>query len=241
MTIAALCRTIATMPLASTDRQPAARAEAWFAREPGAGFVREALRLTAPELTRVYGHAGLYLRPCAEAPAALSGNMLHSLLRLHRAQSRLGGDLRCADEGLPLVPSSLALVYALHMLESSPEPEGLVREVARLLRPEGVAMFVVLNPFGLARLRWATRGPRAIDPATLEGWARAAGLEPMGVRHLGPLWAPDGDVAVDDPRPGVIDRLRSSYLLKARRRDAALTPLRGRRASLAFQPGVQGG
>src|SRR5690606_11712805 len=114
-------------------------------------------------LTRVFGHTGLYLRPCRALDGTLSGNMLARVLSLHRQDGRFEGELACEDSALPLPGSSVSLAYALCVLETSPRPEALAAELARVLKPGGVALVLTLNPWGLARLRWSFRGLAAVD------------------------------------------------------------------------------
>ena len=123
------------MPPAHARRQPDPPAEAWFRRDTTLRLVQEVQRQAIPELTRVFGHTGLYLRPCPELPEALSGNMLADVLSLKREDGGFGGGLACADAALPLASGSLSLVYALFVLETSPDPAQLLREIARAVLP----------------------------------------------------------------------------------------------------------
>src|SRR4029079_4651152 len=125
------------MPAALAPRQPDSRLERWFRLGPGRILIADALRRSTPELTRVFGHTGLYLRPLADVPAELSGNMLARIISLPRDGSGFDGQLRCQDEQLPIAERSLSLVHALFVLESSPDPQALLQEFARVLKPEG--------------------------------------------------------------------------------------------------------
>ncbi|KFL35551.1 methyltransferase domain-containing protein [Arenimonas donghaensis] len=196
-------------------------------------------REATPELTRVFGHSGLYLRPCRALPEVLSGNMLAQVLSLHRAGDRFGGDLDCRDDALPLATGSLSLVYALCVFETSPEPEVLVREIARVLKPGGVALLASLNPWGLARLRWAFSGLRGIDPVWLGQQVVDQGLEIERQHWIGPIWAPAAGLELREPlRQGLFAGLRAAHLLVARRREPGLTPLRAGTPTMALRPGM---
>src|SRR5687768_12556731 len=124
------------MPLVPSARQPEHRMVGWFREGKGRRLVGEAQRQTIPELTRVFGHAGLFLRPFADYPPELSGNMLANVLTLARRGDALAGQWECVDEALPIGTGSLSLVYSLFVVETSPQPEALVREVARILKPD---------------------------------------------------------------------------------------------------------
>ena len=230
------------MPPAPARRQPEKPADIWFRREATLRLTQEVQRQAIPELTRVFGHGGLYLRPSDALPAALSGNMLANVLSLHRHGERFAGDLACQDQGLPISSGCLSLVYALFVLESSPDPAALLAECARVLKPEGVALILSLNPWAPARLRWAFRGLHCQDPAELAARVREAGLDVQRRRYLGPVWSPPGAIDVSTRRsegPGA--RLRMASLIVARRREAGVTPLRAGTATLKFRPGVSAG
>ncbi len=77
-----------------------------------------------------------------------------------------------ADEPLPFADSSFDVVVAAELLEHLVEPERLVREAARVLRPGGTLAGSVPNAFRLKnRLRFlAGRGPET-DPTHLHLFA----------------------------------------------------------------------
>lgn len=230
------------MPAAASPRQPDPSAEDWFCREPGLGLLHQVQREAIPELTRVFGHGGLYLRACRAMPEQLSGNMLAQVTTVYRAGDRLAGDLACRDGALPFASASLALVYALGVFETSPEPDALVGEIARVLKPGGVALLASLNPWGLARLRWSFRGLRGIDPIRLGQQVVDHGLEIERQHWLGPMWAPAPGLELREPRrQGLFAGLRAAHLLVARRREPGMTPLRAGAPAMALRPGISAG
>ena len=230
------------MPAALAPRQPDSRLERWFRLGPGRILIADALRQSIPELTRVFGHTGLYLRPLADVPAELSGNMLARIISLHRDGSGFDGQLRCQDEQLPIAERSLSLVHALFVLESSPDPQALLQEFARVLKPEGIVMLITLNSWSPSRLRWAIQGISGQAAAQAENMAREAGLEVLRRRHLGPVWLRDRRSRGQDPRSNrMTDGFRAVSLLVLRHREAALTPLRNSPRTTSLQPGVSVG
>ncbi len=205
-------------------------------------MLHDVQRQAAPELTRVFGHTGLYLRPTEALAPALSGNMLASVLSLHRQRDGFAGELCCSDTELPFADASLALVYGLCVLETSPDPAGLLSEIARVLRPDGAALLITLNPWSPCRLRWAFKGLHPMDPAAVAQQVGQAGMDVQRRRYLGPLLGSSDRVDID-PRRGnaLAARLRVASLVVARRRDAGLTPLRLPTSSLKFRPGMSAG
>ena len=57
--------------------------------------------------------------------------------------------LRCAPEYLPLPSNSVDLVVAPHCLEFSPQPERVLKEMARVILPGGQLAIAGFNPLGL--------------------------------------------------------------------------------------------
>ena len=230
------------MPAAPTPRQHEGSADSWFCRDPGLALLHQVQREAIPELTRVFGHSGLYLRPCQALPEALSGNMLAQVLSLYRREDHFSGALACRDGALPLASGSLSLVYGLCVLETSSDPDTLVGEIARVLKPGGVALLASLNPWGLARLRWAFRGLRGIDPVRLGQQVIDHGLEIERQHWLGPVWAPAAGLELREPRgQGLFAGLRAAHLIVARRREPGMTPLRAGAPTMALRPGMTAG
>jgi SAM-dependent methyltransferase len=68
-----------------------------------------------------------------------------------------GAALACDFSALPFPENSLDLVVLPHALELSPDPHATLREVQRVLVPEGKAVICCLNPASL----WGLRQRRA--------------------------------------------------------------------------------
>jgi SAM-dependent methyltransferase len=204
--------------------------------------VAEAQRQTIPELTRVFGSTGLYLRPFLEYSSELSGNMLGSVLSIGRSADALAGQWECHDGALPIGNGSLSLVYVLFVLETSPDPVALIQEVARVLKSDGVALLVCLNPMSPSRLRWLGR-PTGIGLAQIEAQAREAGLESVRRQALGPVWLGGTAASGGDPASGprLLDPFRAAQMLVMRRYEIPVTPIRAGAPVVGFRPGVSAG
>ncbi len=90
------------------------------------------------------------------------------LLRANRMPRRLicgpdGRDLCCSEYELPFASGSLDLVLLPHVLEFSAHPHRVLREVERVLVPEGSVVISGFNPLSLWGLRRlvARRGAEA--------------------------------------------------------------------------------
>ncbi len=230
------------MPSQRLPRQPDGHALDWLERGRGRQLLAQAQSMAIPELTRVFGHAGVYLRPFGDMPAELSGNMLAQVVSLYRQAGRFDGSVRCLDAQWPFSAASLSLVYALLVLETSPEPEALMQEISRVLKPEGVALIVSLNPYSPARLRGSMRGARRFGRGEIERMVRDAGMEVVRRHFIGPFWASaKAPGRVNDGKDRWSDIFRAAGLLVVRRRESALTPLRKLAPAASLRPGMSAG
>ena len=69
-------------------------------------------------------------------------------LRL-KAACMAGADIQCQCTALPVASSSSDLVVLPHVLEFSDEPHQILREVERILIPEGQVVLIGFNPLSL--------------------------------------------------------------------------------------------
>ena len=228
------------MPSLRPSSQPEELTRGWLGRGAAQQMLADVQRAAIPELTRVFGHHGLYMRPSRSLPASLSGNMLGHVVGLHRQAGALAGELRCTDADLPITTSSLSLVYALFMLESSPQPGALLQEIARTLTPEGTALIISLNPWSIARARWLLKSDAGAVNVPVARLAEDAGLELVRKQNLGPVW-PRANQPSDPGSSRWLEGFRAASLVVLRRRVAALTPLRNPSAAVSLRPGMSTG
>lgn len=94
---------------------------------------------------------------------------------------------------LPFAPQSLDLVVLPHVLEFADEPHEILREVDRVLRPEGRLVVTGFNPVSLWGLRqsagrligreWLPEPAQMITIARLRDWLKLLGLSVEEVLH----------------------------------------------------------
>ncbi len=204
-------------------------------------FDRELAALT-PILAGVYGTAGLFLRAHAAAPSAPSAPLLATVLDLALDGARtLRGGLVCAPWELPLASESCKLIVVQHLFERVDDPAACAGEIARVLAPEGVLLTLGFNPISLWRPWLAGAARRSHLPLRFRSAQRCAadmggqGIDILQTRYFGALspWSSAEPTTPDDAAGGsgapALARFRGSWLLLARKRRSALTPLRLRR------------
>jgi len=230
------------MPSLRPSSQAATAAIEWFGSPMGLQLMQQFQRQAIPEITRVFGHSGLYLSPNKAYPDELSGNMLAQVLSLHRDSAGFAGVVRCDDAQLPIASESLSLVYGLCVLETSPNPEVLFEEMVRCLKPEGVLLLLGLNPISPTRLRWQAKGIKPIAKSTLTRFCANHSLEISKLSQIGPMWLrPQEKAAKYRAKPGLMNIFYAGHILVAKRRVAGLTPLRKTSKAYNLNPGVSPG
>ena len=112
------------------------------------------------------------------------------LLRESRITNRLtvapteGADVLAQWHELPFDAQSVDLVLMPHVLEFVENPHEVLREVDRVLRPEGRALIVGFNPWSLfgARRMWSsTEGPwqgNFVSLVRMKDWLQLLSFEP---------------------------------------------------------------
>jgi SAM-dependent methyltransferase len=210
----------------------------WYAAPAGAAVARALHTALEGFLPDLFGYHAVQL-----------GLAVPELLRSSRIPHRVLIDadaaeasLRAAPERLPILADGVDLVLLTHVLEFSPEPHQVLREVERALLPEGHVVLIGFNPaslYGAWKLGagWRGRAPwsgRFITPYRLKDWLALLGFDVLDSRPCGFL--PPAQ------RPGVQRRLGfletagarwwpwlgGVYVLLARKRVATLRPIRPR-------------
>ncbi|HMV00915.1 MAG TPA: class I SAM-dependent methyltransferase [Rhodocyclaceae bacterium] len=94
-------------------------------------------------------------------------------------------DVLCSLEALPFASHSTDLVILPHVLEFHPDPHQVLREVERILIPEGQVVILAFNPlslwglrrrFGSGRDRFPWSG-HYLSPLRLRDWLKLLGFE----------------------------------------------------------------
>lgn len=155
-------------------------------------------------------------------------------------------DIVASAAGLPISSGTIDAVVLPHSLEIEPDPGAVLREAERVLLGEGQLIVLGFRPWSLWGLRSAasrTGYPpglgRLLSEGRLREWLTLLGFEVTAARHY--LYVAPSEPS-GDPRKSALGMLRrglfnplpaGGYLLKARKRVYAPTPLRLRRRERA--------
>jgi SAM-dependent methyltransferase len=146
---------------------------------------------------------------------------------------------------LPCVSDSIDIVVLPHVLEFSHYPHAVLREVERILIPEGVAVLLVFNPWSFWNvwrlvLGWRARVPwcaRFLSTTRLKDWLALLGFDVLSIQ--GYFFRPPIQSEKLMRRCGIWERLGTRFwpsmgaakLLIVRKRVTTFTPIRPRWAT----------
>lgn len=227
---------VGTMPVLRSFRQPMSNSS-WFDTPIALELLARTQRQASLMLTSHIGVRGLYVRPSSQLSPLLSGNMLQQTASVYSVPDGFAGDIRCEESCLPIEDDGLCLVYLQHALDVATDPDALLRECSRVLRPDGILFVSILSMASLWRLRWAQGGVRPMAERRLRRLLRDEAFTVESAVGLGPVWPTladrDPSESFEHPSHWVPDPLRATMTLVARKRRSTVTPLPQRSSSKA--------
>jgi SAM-dependent methyltransferase len=212
--------------------------QTWFDTPLGTALLEVEQRLLTESLADVFGFELLQIGEWGAGVDLCSGARTQN--RRYIAPHASGARAVRADwAALPIATASVEAVLLPHTLEYAPQPHELLREVERVLTGEGhviVCGFNPLGPWGLRHLAsrgtFPPTGQRMMGERRLRDWLRLLGFEVADSRRylFAPPWnrlfAARGGRRLEQRGPRIAPPLAAAYLVKARKRVRALTPIR---------------
>jgi SAM-dependent methyltransferase len=165
--------------------------EHWYARANGQ-YLLQATRTAVQDLLDTsFGYHILQLGVSGGRPLC-EGSLINH--RLYCAPRPGEGVALVADaDELPLESDSIDAIIAHHCLEFAANPHQVLREIQRVLTPQGQLLVVGFNPFSLlgckTRLRGLLHDPlwsqhRPVSERRLTDWLHLLGCEVLDCRRL---------------------------------------------------------
>ncbi len=211
---------------------------AWLDTQLGAAVLELESRVLADALADVFGFELLQL-----GSWGAHGELCAHARTQHRCRiapdAGGSGAIRANYDALPIASASVEAVLLPHTLEHAPHPHALLREVERVLVGEGHVLVCGFNPYGPWGLRHlVSRGhfpppaARLLSEGRLRDWLGLLGFEVTDARRY--LFAPPWTQRIsarnrewlESRGPQFAALLAGAYLVKARKRVRALTPIR---------------
>jgi SAM-dependent methyltransferase len=210
----------------------------WFDTAPGRTLLEFEARVLAEALSDVVGFEMLQVGRWGEGvELAAHARAQHHWLVAPDAEGPAA--IRSNYDALPIASGSIEGVLLPHTLEHAPNPHEILREVERVLMGDGQVVICGINPFGpwglrnrLSRGNYLPHAVRFLGEWRMCDWLHLLGFEVVlaqGFMFVPPWGGPrraEPDRWLERRGPELMAPLAGAYLVKARKRVRALTPIR---------------
>jgi SAM-dependent methyltransferase len=223
---------------------PRSVSSAWFEGPLGRHVIAAEQALMERALAQAFGFLLVQVGHWGTPGALLGGSRVpRNLIAAPTPAER--DAVRCEPHELPFPASSVDVVVLPHTLERVQQPHAVIREAERVLVGEGHLVVLGFRPWGawgvkrlLAHRRFPCDAPNCISEARLGDWLTLLDFEVLSVTRY--LHRPPVDHAGYLARSEWLERagarlwpaLAGAYLLVAKKRVLAMTPLRLRRRDM---------
>lgn len=212
----------------------------WLSSSLGQALLESEAEQLGPLINKLFGYHLILLGEPQFSKIIKSSAILHRVwLHLEIGPSFEGSTACARQDKLPLMTDEADLVVLAHCLEAQANPHEVLREVYRILKPEGQVVIVGFNPWslwGVWRLlvRYLKRRPwdgRFIPVAQLKDWLALLGFDVVATKMC-LFYPPVSNLKL-------LQRLKwmewfgkwinfggGSYIILAQKRVMALTPIK---------------
>ncbi len=163
----------------------------WYESRQGRYALKELQQTVQSMSADIFGYYALEIGLLAEWPDFLC----ESRIGMH---VKMSADLRATDaeiiadaEALPIAVDNVDLVVGWHLLDYTQSPHQVLREIDRVLVPEGHCILIGFNPFSCRGLHLFWRrlyqraGPSMYSGFRIRDWFSILGFEIIETRTLG--------------------------------------------------------
>lgn len=215
----------------------------WFQSVPGEKFISAEKQQLDELLPDLFGFFLLQIGQLGEVDLLSASRVSHrKVMGLHSSKMALQGAFQGQSWALPIQSDSIDVVVLPHTLDFSPYPHEVLREVERVLIPEGHMVITGFNPFSIWQfwrwtLRWWKRPPwcgHFFTTFRLRDWLKLLGLDVTQKCHF--FHRPPVKSRMLMQRLQFLERVGrllwpitgAGYVLVARKRVETLTPIKPR-------------
>ncbi|MCB1732462.1 MAG: class I SAM-dependent methyltransferase [Halieaceae bacterium] len=139
--------------------------ESWYARDSGQHLLRASEAAVADILDTAFGYHLLQIGCTRGHPMFRNSPINHRIYVAERGGE--GINLLAAADELPLESDSIDTVIAHHSLDFAANPHQVLREIQRVLTPQGQLLVIGINPYSLLGVNTILRG---LDRRSLWHW-----------------------------------------------------------------------
>ncbi len=168
-----------------------AELESWYCSERGQYLLQQVRQALQPQLDNAFGYHILQIGPLPGESLFGDCRINHRIIACDRRGE--GTDLLCEAGEIPLQSDSVDVVIAHHALEFVENPHQVLRELHRVLTPQGQLLVLGFNPHSLRGLVTRIRGlskrspwyeHRPVSISRLSDWLHLLGFELRDGSHL---------------------------------------------------------
>jgi len=169
-----------------SEQELASHLQEWFGQYPGQGFLEQETDCLNELLPKLFGYYLVQLGMAGSFDLALEECLIGSCLVLaaNSSSDQVRIDAQVELSQLPITTDSVDAVLLPHSLDFSSDPHQLLREVERIMIPEGRIIISGFNPwslFGLYKLLLQRKGKipwcaQFISVRRLQDWLRLLGF-----------------------------------------------------------------
>ena len=218
----------------------------WYTTSLGKKLAEREQALLGTALANLFGYHLLQVGQLTEVDWLTSSRISHQIVIDFPSQQELlrlrPSQLVSQPHLLPCQSDSIDVVLLPHVLEFSHYPHAVLREVERILIPEGVVVVLAFNPWGFwniwrLAIGWRAHAPwcaRFLSTTRLKDWLALLGFDVLNIE--GYFFRPPIQSEKLMNHCGVWEKLGQRFwpgmgaakLLIARKRVTTLTPIRPR-------------
>ncbi|MGH8377754.1 MAG: class I SAM-dependent methyltransferase [Gammaproteobacteria bacterium] len=209
--------------------------DSWFEERMGAYLLRQERTVLAEALPTIFGYFLVQAGAWGPTGSLLQTSPIRAQF-VFSSDKHSGVQLRADPGYMPFAGDSVDALLLPHTLERSKDPHQVLREAERVLTGEGHLIVLGFHPWGLWALRKQFDGSvpwsgQYVRVGRMREWLTVLGFETVRVRHY--LFRPPFQRRLL-VRSAFMDRMRwrisaGAYMLVARKRVFAMTPLRVKR------------
>ena len=170
-----------------------ANIEDWYLSETGQYLLEELEDRLSPILATTFGYYSLQV-----GCEGLAGRLQQSCRVKHQftlGEAAQAAHIQASPSMLPIASDSVDLVILMHHLSNTSEPHAILREVFRILIPEGKLVIIDFNPKSLWGLRhffqsWLEHVPfkgHFYTARRIDDWMRLLGFDQNRLYRVGYL------------------------------------------------------
>ncbi len=179
----------------------------WYKTLSGQSSLDKLDELCAETLSEIFGYYAIEMGVISERYSLLQHSriaagftLVDSLDKANKIKATpfeedntISSTLIGTTEQLPIATDNVDLVIASHTLESSKDPHQVLREIDRILVPDGHCILIGFNPFSISQLGELIRSRFSRDKsnykkrsvARVRDWFSLLGFEVMDVHYMG--------------------------------------------------------